>query len=1050
MQAFSPSVVTAIGQQLATARSIPGLLTELGNCLSPAVSHEVIRLTLIGEEDGSIRQFGLVKPDETGALSPVQEQFADGHHARWLHFYQTTAAGVHTLPEDLFPGHLPASAAEKTWKAAVIPLQAAGRRTGVLELLSASGDGWTTTSFSLLEAVAWQVGGLLVALETREQLTEKNIMVSLSEDIATIRDQADLYRVMMEKLRPLTDFEDAVVVLIQNEQYNQLFTMATPERRAHELYERIVKVVLPLKGSPFEFFLAQDAIYPWSVEEMLTRYPGYEGLLLMRETGLSHSITIQIWYGGKILGLVLLHYQQPPQLDDRKRRRFKTIADLLAVALSNVLANQEITRRDQEKAVLLSVSEKLSAIRSKHDLFQITFNQLKSLFHLDEAALVLFSPKQEAVQYWQAVPQSIAGDSDNFEILLQSIPLPDSFRQELEKQESPRILSGPELAGIFPGYPQGTPPRFRSQAEHLLMPLRFGDKLLGVFEFQSWKPGCFRPDNLPLYQSLAEQLAVTVSNVLANEALEASEREKTLQLTLTGILTRPDDWNTKMLSVVRALQPFISFDFVVLDLEKNRKSGDGFNYYRTGYDEYQPIVLEDFLRLTNLSAEKFRELRAGLHYENPLLLNGKDFVAYCKQHPLKRLTADTFRLQSNLVFPFTLSRDGAFAFSFYSKKPDTYRREHLDLLERIEHTLVLTLEKILAYEEIEKLTVQLRQEKTYLMEEVKTKYNYEEIIGTSPVLQNVFRAVSSVAPTDTTVLIIGETGTGKELIARAIHNQSPRKDRPLIKVNCAALPAQLIESELFGHEKGAFTGALDRRIGKFEMAHQGTIFLDEIGELPLELQAKLLRVLQEKEIERIGGKTTIPVDFRVIAATNRELEKEVTAGRFRSDLFYRLHIFPVQLPPLRERREDIPLLATYFGQKFSRKMGKPFAGILPATLTEMLSYDWPGNIRQLENAMEQAVILSGNRIIEWNRPVTNPSGNALPLQRTNPVLPPLPPDRDIKWQRTQWEKGRIMQALDKSHGRIRGTNGAAALLGIKPTTLEAKMKKLGILKKHFA
>ncbi len=347
------------------------------------------------------------------------------------------------------------------------------------------------------------------------------------------------------------------------------------------------------------------------------------------------------------------------------------------------------------------------------------------------------------------------------------------------------------------------------------------------------------------------------------------------------------------------------------------------------------------------------------------------------------------------------------------------------------------------------------------MEEVKTKYNYEEIIGTSPLLRHVFRAVSRVAAADTTVLIEGETGTGKELVARAIHDQSPRRERPLIKVNCAALPANLIESELFGHEKGAFTGALDRRTGKFEMANHGTIFLDEIGELPLELQAKLLRVLQEKEVERIGGKTTVKVDFRVIAATNRDLEKEVLAGRFRSDLYYRLHVFPIQLPALRERREDIPLLATYFAQKFSRKMGKPFLGISPTTLAEMHAYEWPGNIRELENMMEQAVILSENCMVTWNRPVTNrPTHPAFPVVPRTPtppvtsaVSPPpapraAPPAEDIKSQREYWEKERILQALLNSRGRIRGTTGAATLLGIKPTTLEAKMKKLGILKKH--
>lgn len=315
--------------------------------------------------------------------------------------------------------------------------------------------------------------------------------------------------------------------------------------------------------------------------------------------------------------------------------------------------------------------------------------------------------------------------------------------------------------------------------------------------------------------------------------------------------------------------------------------------------------------------------------------------------------------------------------------------------------------------------------------------------------------VTQVAPTDTTVLIMGESGTGKELIARAIHNQSSRRGKILVKINCATLPANLIESELFGHEKGAFTGAFEKRIGKFEVAQGGTIFLDEIGELPLELQAKLLRVLQEKEIERIGGKTPIKTDVRVIAATNRDLEVEVTEGRFRMDLFFRLATFPLMLPPLRERKGDIPLLAHFFAKKLAQKQRKPFLGFGDMVLNELTNYSWPGNIRELENVIEQAVILNNGqtpltlgrplekRLFAMNPPVSQPQNNKTYEKMTFSLPKDLP---EMKQMQRDNEREYILAVLNQTNGRIRGAGGAAELLKLRPTTLEYRMEKMGIQK----
>ncbi len=327
----------------------------------------------------------------------------------------------------------------------------------------------------------------------------------------------------------------------------------------------------------------------------------------------------------------------------------------------------------------------------------------------------------------------------------------------------------------------------------------------------------------------------------------------------------------------------------------------------------------------------------------------------------------------------------------------------------------------------------LEAENVYLQEEIKTSHNFEEIVGTSTPIKKVLQAIEQVAATDATVLIAGETGTGKELIARAIHHLSNRKDGVLVKVNCAAIPAGLIESELFGHEKGAFTGALARKIGRFELADKATIFLDEVGEIPLELQTKLLRVLQEGEFERLGSTKTLKVHVRVIAATNRDLDKEVREGRFRSDLYYRLKVFPIQLPALRERTQDIPLLVSYFVKKYSGAMGRKVESVAAGAMDLLKRYPWPGNIRELEHVVERAVILSQGPQLEL--------GDWMPMSAGPTGAAPAAPLEDV-------ERAHIVSVLTHTHWRVSGDKGAAKILGLNPTTLEARMKKLGISRKN--
>jgi formate hydrogenlyase transcriptional activator len=386
--------------------------------------------------------------------------------------------------------------------------------------------------------------------------------------------------------------------------------------------------------------------------------------------------------------------------------------------------------------------------------------------------------------------------------------------------------------------------------------------------------------------------------------------------------------------------------------------------------------------------------------------------------------------------------------SVVSLEKASYSDEDAVFLQEVANQIALAIQNMQSYQDIDNLKARLERENVYLREELRTQHNFEEIVGNSPALLKALHAVDQVAPTDTTVLIYGETGTGKELVARAIHSRSARNGRALVNVNCSAISAGLVESELFGHMKGAFTGALERRIGRFELANGGTIFLDEIGELCLETQVKLLRVLQEHEFEPVGSSRPLRVDVRVIAATNRNLREAVDAGRFRSDLFYRLNVFPLELPPLRERRSDIPQLVTFCVSRFSKRIGKKINGVSRESMDNLMNYSWPGNIRELQNVIERAIILSADPILRLDR-------DLIPVAAFTKNVETPEMDAPEHWQADikspnplltldEVDRNHILAALQHAGGVVDGPKGAAKILDLHPNTLRHRMDKLGI------
>jgi formate hydrogenlyase transcriptional activator len=394
--------------------------------------------------------------------------------------------------------------------------------------------------------------------------------------------------------------------------------------------------------------------------------------------------------------------------------------------------------------------------------------------------------------------------------------------------------------------------------------------------------------------------------------------------------------------------------------------------------------------------------------------------------------AKPFGVNSLCYLPLTTARRRLGVLTFACKQAGAYDTADVDFLQQVANQVAVAVENALAFDEIEALKDQLHKEKVYLEEEVRTEHNFEDIIGESASLRRILKQVEAVAPTDATVLILGETGTGKELIARALHDLSPRRERTFVKLNCAAIPTGLLESELFGHEKGAFTGAIVQKIGRFELAHRGTLFLDEVGDIPPELQPKLLRALQEQEFERLGGTRTVRVDVRLVAATNRDLAQMVGDGRFRSDLYYRLNVFPVLLPPLRERLEDIPRLVRHFTQRFARRMGRRIDTVPAAVMDALVQYPWPGNVREMQNVIERAVILSPGPALQVPRGDLQPAATQALAPAGAPVT------------LADAEREHILVVLRETGWVVGGPKGAGARLGMARSTLQWKMKKLGI------
>jgi formate hydrogenlyase transcriptional activator len=694
-----------------------------------------------------------------------------------------------------------------------------------------------------------------------------------------------------------------------------------------------------------------------------------------------------------------------------------------------------------ELAALLGISQALGKHRERASLFAAVPAAVEKVLAADRLVVLVRGAESTVVSVYD-----VHGTARLFE---GEHALDGSVAAWVMENRRPTVISSPEqVRERFPAtYQRLVEDEMQSAA---VLPLLVQDRCLGALGFTARAAGAFEKVPPRLLDEIAGAVALALDGCLAYEQLERLDQERKALLDVNAAIGRHlerDELFGAMAGCLRGLLPTERFG-IELPIEGNRLQGHLLTPRGASAEPTTPTILP----------------APGTACD--WVLRNRRWLVAASREELRERFPVTFQVMSEegmeslCAMPLVSGERCRGVLFFMAARKAAYGALRRDFLDQVAAAVAVALDDCLAHEEVRRLRDRLAAENLYLQEEILQEHNFGEIVGRSPELMRMLSRVEVAAPTSSTVLILGETGTGKELVARAIHERSPRRERPLVKVNCAAISAGLVESELFGHVKGAFTGAVAARSGRFELADGGSIFLDEIGELPGETQVKLLRVLQDQEFEPVGSSQTRRVDVRVIAATNRDLEREVAEGRFRSDLFFRINVLPIRVPALRERREDIPLLAHFFVQRFAREMGKRIDGISPQTMERLVAYDWPGNVRELQNVVERAAVLTRGPVLELGPdflPAGSASGRAAPRAGASPVggspnrsVPPLHAHSAAGTEAAdgrsleEVQRQHILGTLERCNWIIEGPSGAAALLGLQPSTLRSRLKKLGL------
>ncbi len=775
----------------------------------------------------------------------------------------------------------------------------------------------------------------------------------------------------------------------------------------------------PVEDSPagLVWQTQQPLLVPDLAEE--SRWPNVTGL--MREDGINSFCEVPLTTSVRRLGAMGFASLKKGAYDETDVEFLQQVGNQVAVAVDNVLHHQDLTHDRDRLRLLLEVSESIASHPDLDELLRDLAQRLPEIVPFDYINVVLHESARDVMRLWLLVTSQPSTISPGLETPVDESPgglvwktqQPLTVNDIVQEDRFPRLMAMLRENGI---------------QSFCVVPLTTAQRRLGAMGFGSLQQKIYQGAELNFMQQVAKQVAVAVDNALHAESAQSSQQQ----------LARERDRVRLLLEVNNAIVSHLGledlFTAVSACLRKViQHDGSGLVLYDQETQRYRVHVLsfaknESFIEEGRVESDCRTPAGIAITTGKPAVFNEQDLKNLCSESPVaQHLLAEGVKVFCSVPL---LSHDRALgALNVGRRREDPFSPEDIELLGEVAKQIAIAVENALAHQEVQEFKDKLAKEKLYLEDEIRTEYNFEEIVGDSAALKRVLKQVEVVAPTDSTVLIQGETGTGKEIIARAIHNLSGRRERTFVKMNCAAIPTGLLESELFGHEKGAFTGAIASKVGRFELADGGTLFLDEVGDIPLELQSKLLRVLQEQEFERLGSIRTIKVNVRLVAATNRDLAQMIAGKEFRSDLYYRLNVFPLTVPALRDRREDIPLLVRYFAQKFARRMNKKIDSIPTAGMTTLSQYHWPGNIRELENLIERAVILSQGA--ELYVPLAE--SKAVTSAETQPVTSLEAAERD-----------HIMRALQAAKWIIGGPAGAAAKLGMKRTTLQSKIQKLNI------
>jgi formate hydrogenlyase transcriptional activator len=667
---------------------------------------------------------------------------------------------------------------------------------------------------------------------------------------------------------------------------------------------------------------------------------------------------------------------------------------------------------------LMRISNSIRARNTEsEDLFEILVHELGKVIQFDSIAQ--FESASKIRWHFGPVcraPQHRPGEEDG-----------ETLPAYVYRTQETIVLNGLDFDARFPV--KSTIMREAGLRSLCAVPLTTAHRRLGSLIIASVQPGAYSPEEVRFFSLVADQIALATDDAINFTNSQKAQERLQLLLDLTNRVASHLNLREVLREISAQIRGVMHCDGVGIGLPSPENGR--FRIYVLDFPN-APAELEE-----GYEPDDDSPVMAVFRSGEPVILTGED---------TKRLKIGAAHgIRSSVHVPLTGRGAVVGVLSLGAQREHTFSGDDLAFLTQVARQLALAIENALAYGEVSEQKQKLTLEKLYLEDELRSEGKFEEIIGRSESLRRVLDQIATVAPTDSTVLIYGETGSGKELIARAVHNLSTRKSGAFVKLNCAAIPTGLLESEMFGHERGAFTGAISQRIGRFELANRGTIFLDEIGDIPLELQPKLLRVLQEREFERLGSTRTMRSDARLIAATNRDLDQFVAEGKFRSDLYYRLNVFPVRVPALRERPEDIPLLVRHFVQQFSRSLGKAIDAIPAETMTALTRYPWPGNIRELQNVIERAVILTNGSVLSVHiDDLRAPGPPAAPLSTPNGHAAPTASRQHLRSALDESERQQIIAALEKSNWIVAGSEGAAARLGLKRSTLQSRMQKLGI------